>query len=133
MAKLAFCGNDCHECPRYIATRSGDKGQLNEVAVLWKNIGYRDEIISPEEIICYGCLSSNWCRYQIRECAQEKDVDSCGECKDYPCRKILTAVEKTETFSENIKRDCQGSDFDRLQKAFFEKKQNLDRSHENRF
>lgn len=25
MAKLAFCGNDCHECPRYIATQSGDR------------------------------------------------------------------------------------------------------------
>ena len=48
--KIASCGNDCNECPRYIATQSGDKEQLKEVAVLWRRVGYRDKIVSQEEI-----------------------------------------------------------------------------------
>ncbi len=133
MVKLAFCGNDCSECPRYIATQSGDKEQLKEVAVLWRRVGYRDEIVSPEEIACHGCHSSRWCRYKIRECAPERGLDSCGECKDYPCQRILTAVEKTGAFAERIKEECPEEDYERLQKAFFSKKTNLDRVHSEHF
>jgi len=41
----------------------------------------------------------------------------------------MTAVKKTETFAEGIKRACKKKGYDRLRKAFFEKKQNLDSVH----
>ncbi len=131
--ELPFCGNDCNECPRYIATHSGDRKQLRQVAVLWWRVGYRDKIVSPEEMACHGCRSATWCRYEIRECASEKDVGNCGECRDYPCNKILTAIEKTAGFARKIKKECPKTDFERLQKAFFSKRQNLDRLHSAHF
>ena len=45
MLKLAFCGNDCNTCERYIATQSGSIEQLKEVAALWKRLGYRENIV----------------------------------------------------------------------------------------
>ncbi len=67
---LAFCGNDCNNCQRYIATKSGDKEQLNNVAIMWHKYGWRDTIVSPEEIACSGCSSATWCGYEIQKCAK---------------------------------------------------------------
>ena len=130
--KLAFCGNDCSHCPRYRATRSLDRGKLYEVALLWNRIGYRDTVVSPEEIACEGCASSNWCRYEIRRCAIEMGVANCGECDDYPCRNILGAIEKTTTFERGIKENCTGEEYALLFNAFFLKKENLERARRSR-
>ena len=127
--KLAACGNDCNQCPRYIATQSGDQSKLKEVAILWNRVGYRDKIVSPEEIACHGCNSSNWCRYGIRQCIIEKRVSNCGECEDYPCENILGAIEKTLTFAENIREGSSEEDYKRLHNAFFLKRANLEKVH----
>jgi hypothetical protein len=130
--KLAACGNDCNHCPRYIATQSGDLNKLKEVSFLWNRIGYRDKIVSPKEIACHGCTSSNWCRYGIRNCTIENRVSNCGECEDYPCKKILGAIEKTLTFAENIREGSSEKDFEHLHKAFFLKRANLEKIHSQR-
>ena len=127
MLKLAFCGNDCNVCPRYIATLSGDEEQLKEAALMWKRAGWRDAVLSPEEIVCHGCSSVSWCRYGIRECALEKGVDNCGKCQDYPCEKLLKAFERTESYAKNIKESFSKEDYECFQKAFFLKKESLDR------
>ena len=127
---LAFCGNDCALCPRYTATRSGDEERPKEVPALWKRAGYREVEVSPQEIACQGCPASTWCRYEIRECALDKGVKSCGECQEYPCQRITNALEKTEAFTVKIKKECSRGDYDLLRKAFFEKKKNLDRVHD---
>ncbi len=88
MLRLASCGNDCNVCPRYIATRAGNAERLREVAELWFRLGLRDTLPSADEMACYGCSSMPWCRHGIRECAQEKGVDNCGQCQEYPCQTV---------------------------------------------
>jgi hypothetical protein len=126
--KLASCGNDCNHCPRFLATQSGDLNKLCGVARLWNRIGYREKIVSPEEIACHGCASSNWCRYGIRQCVIEMGVSNCGECDDFPCRNILGAMEKTLTFEKSVRERCSVEEYELLHKAFFLKRENLEQA-----
>jgi hypothetical protein len=130
MLKLGFCGDDCNVCPRYIATQSGDVEQLKKVAALWYGVGYRDKIVPPEELICRGCFST-LCNVaylrDLRECALEKGIENCGKCGNYLCEKVLKVFEQTESFAKSIKEKCSKEEYECLQKAFFSKKENLDR------
>lgn len=129
MLKLALCGNDCNTCLRYIATQSGDIEQLREVAAIWRRRGWRDHVVPPEEMVCYGCLSANWCRYSIRECALEKSVDNCGTCNDYPCDKVLEMFERAKSYAESMKEKCLKEEYEYLLQLAQSKKENLDRVH----
>jgi len=128
MLKLGFCGDDCNVCPRYLATQSSDVEQLKKVAALWYRVGYRDKIVPPEELTCPGCSSRTWCdRMYVRECVLEKGVENCGKCGNYPCEKVLKAFEQTESFAKRIKEKCSKEEYECLRKAFFSKRENLDR------
>jgi hypothetical protein len=126
MLKLAFCGNDCNLCPRYIATQSSNVERLKEIAEIWKIAGWRDVVVSPEEMVCHGCSSIDWCRYGIRECALEKRVDNCGTCGDYPCEKVLTAFEMSELYAKNLQERLSKDNYELFRKAFSSKKENLE-------
>ena len=127
MLKLAYCGNDCNDCPRYIATQSGNIERLKEVAALWERLGWRDTVVSSEEMVCHGCSSANWCRYGVRECGLERGVDNCGECESYPCDKVLGMFERAKSHAENVKRECSKEDYNTFLELPFQKKENLDR------
>jgi len=124
--ELACCGNDCNACPRYVATRSADIERLKKAARLWVNIGWRDRVASPEEMACPGCRMSEWCRYGIRECAQQKNVSHCGTCDSYPCGKVGEAFQRTERYALICRERCSQEDYRNLRKAFFLKKENLE-------
>jgi hypothetical protein len=128
MLKLGFCGDDCNACPRYVATQSGDKGQLKKVAALWHKVGYLGKIVPPEELICHGCSPTKLCAYDnIRECALKKSVENCGKCENYSCEKVLKVFERTESFAKTCKEKCSKEEYKCLQKAFFSKRKNLNR------
>jgi hypothetical protein len=126
--KLSFCGNDCNHCPRYLATQSGDRDKLHDVAQLWNRIGYREKIVLPEEIACHGCASSDWCRYGIRLCVSQRRISNCGECDVFPCKDILSAMEKTLTFEKRVRESCSSDEYELLHKAFFFKRENLEQA-----
>jgi hypothetical protein len=131
MLKIGVCGDNCNVCPRYLATQSGDVEHLKKLQ-LWHKVGYRDKIVPPEEIICHGC-SSTWCDgaylRDLRECISEKGVENCGRCENYPCEKVLKVFEQTESFAKACKEKCSKEEYECLQKAFFSKKENLDKSN----
>ena len=57
---LAACGNDCSVCPRYIKEPYvKTEIELAHTAELWYKIGYRDYIVTNEEISCTGCKEDN--------------------------------------------------------------------------
>jgi hypothetical protein len=130
MANIGYCGDDCDLCPRYIATKSGDRGKLMEAAVLWKKVGLKDKIVPPEGMICHGCSTLEMCHYnEIRECAKRKDINNCGKCGEYPCDKIKAVFDKTSAYAQRCKDACEAGDYERLNEAFFLKKKRLDAIH----
>lgn len=120
---IAACGNDCEKCPRHMPR---GEGELRDTAVLWHKIGYRDEVVSNEQIRCFGCCADNWCRYEIVSCTAGRGLDNCGQCERYPCEKIEAAFEATMSFEPDCKRCCTKEEYEVMKRAFFEKRKNLD-------
>ena len=100
---IAACGNDCAACPRYAAhPYEKTDEELHHTAELWMKIGYRDHVVTNEEIACYGCKPENWCRYRVIKCC---------------------AV--TKIFEPMCRKSCTDEEYYQLKKAFFEKEKNL--------
>ena len=123
---IAACGNDCAACPRYCAQPyEKTREQLSHTAELWYKIGYRDHVVTTEEIACTGCKKENWCRYAVIACVSEKQLEHCGQCSRYPCQRILDCFRVTKSFAPSCKEICSDEEFQQFQKAFFEKEENL--------
>jgi hypothetical protein len=123
---IASCGNDCSECPRYNAyPYEKTQEELRHTAQLWMKIGYRDHIVSEEEISCTGCKSQNWCRYNVVQCCEERGIRTCAECGEYPCVNMKECFRITKSFETMCKKVCTEEEYLRLKKAFFEKEKNL--------
>ena len=123
---LAACGNDCSVCPRYV-THPYEKTEeeLRRTAELWAKIGYRDHIVTNEEIACTGCRPENQCRYHVVKCCEEKGIHTCAECDAYPCETMKECFRITKSFEPMCRKVCTDEEFDQLKRAFLEKEVNL--------
>ncbi len=125
---LAACGNDCAACPRYAAhPYEKTEEELRHTAELWMKIGYRDHLVTNEEIACSGCKPENWCRYRAVNCCKEHGIKTCGACEAYPCDNIQQCFEVTKSFEPRCRQVCTDEEYHQLTKAFFEKEKNLAR------
>ena len=123
---IAACGNDCSACPRYTAhPYEKTEEQLRHTAELWMKIGYRDHLVSNEEIACSGCKPENWCRYGVAKCCEEKGISNCSECYEYPCDNMKECFEVTKSFEPMCRKVCTDEEYEMLKRAFFEKEMNL--------
>jgi hypothetical protein len=134
MDKIGVCGDNCSLCPRYVVSGKVDLNRLKGVAVLWKKAGFRDKVVSPEKLACFGCSPKNNCAYRGQmDCVMEKKLHTCGECADYPCGVVSEGFEKTASHMERCRKTCRAKDFSTLDKAFFRKKEYLDKIHMDKF
>ena len=131
---IAACGNECSACPRYVSHPYEKTDQeLSHTAELWMKIGYRDHIVSIEEIACTGCKPENWCRYHAVKCCEEKRIKTCAECNEYPCSNIQDCFAVTKSFEPKCRQVCSDQEYEILKRAFFEKEQNLKKLQETVF
>lgn len=119
---IAACGNDCSSCPRYLPKT---EEELRHTAELWMKIGYRDHVVSNEEISCGGCTINNWCRYNVIQCTTQKNISNCGECDVYPCENIKQCFQVTKSFEPMCREVCSPEEYEQINKAFFQKQENL--------
>ncbi|MEW6664283.1 MAG: DUF3795 domain-containing protein [Thermodesulfobacteriota bacterium] len=127
---IGICGDDCQVCPRYLATQNGSSEEFEKVKELYVRLSLRDPDFPPQDLACYGCNPENKCAYgELRACACEKEVDNCGLCNGYPCGLILEAFKKSQKLHSLVARVCTPKEVGTLKKAFFSKKENLDRIH----
>lgn len=120
--KITLCGDNCLECPRYL-TQGVE--ELKKVAELWYRVGWRDRIVSNEEIRCTGCSSHKQCTYQLVECTKVHSVPKCNQCELFPCEKISAMLSRSEEYQRKCKEVCSADEYEMLEKAFFEKENNL--------
>jgi len=78
---LSPCGLYCGVCGIRTAYLSGNPGFMASIA---KGFG-----VTQEEVKCDGCHSNNTfiqCKTcPIKSCTQEKSLDGCHHCPDWPC------------------------------------------------
>ena len=120
--KITLCGDNCIECPRYNAHT---EEELKAVAELWYKVGWRACVVSNEEISCSGCSSHKQCTYKLVECIKEHRVDKCNKCKEFPCIKIKDMLEHSAEYKRKCKEVCSEQEYTILEKAFFNKENNL--------
>ena len=126
--RIAPCGNDCAECPRHLATISGNALSLAYAANLWFRLGFRDGVDSNEEIACQGCPPPNPCRHEIAECARARNAATCGACAEIErCARISAALARTERYMITFRSKCTRAEYATLDRALFRKRENLAR------
>jgi len=102
---IAYCGLDCTECKAFKATQVKDTEWKKQIAKQWEE-GLKVEF-KPEEINCDGCMSnriSGWCTRicKIRPCAQERKLETCAHCSDYPCKELKEFLANEPTGAKNL-------------------------------
>ena len=123
---IAACGNDCSACPRYVShPYEKPEEKLRHTAELWMKIGYRDHVVTNEEIACTGCKAENWCRYHVVKCCEEKGIKTCADCSEIPCETLKECFAVTASFEPKSRLVCTDEEYERLKRAFFEKEKNL--------
>lgn len=120
--KITLCGDNCIYCPRYNAHTDDE---LKHVAELWYKVGWRDSVVSNEEIKCTGCSSHKQCTYQLVGCTKEHGVAKCNQCGEFPCEKISDMLKRSEAYQKKCSEVCTAEEYAALEKAFFDKENNL--------
>lgn len=109
---IAYCGLDCEKCDARTATLNNDNALREQVAKLWSELNGVE--ITPEMINCEGCrvdgiktpFCNNLC--PIRQCALNKNYETCGACSSMECCKTVGMVHKSNP--EAKMRITQGED-----------------------
>ena len=78
---LSPCGMYCSVCAVRAADRANDQELKGMLAQFFGT--------KPEQVACEGCRSKKTFQFAkacaIRACADEKRLESCNQCKDFPC------------------------------------------------
>lgn len=54
--RITLCGDNCIECPSYNAHT---EEELRKIAELWYRVGWRESVVSNEELYVWGVLYIN--------------------------------------------------------------------------
>lgn len=120
--KITLCGDNCLECPRYHAQSTAE---LENLALLWYKIGWRDTVAASEEMRCTGCSSHKACTYGLVACTKAHNVEKCNQCAQFPCEKIRDMLKRSEAYQKKCRQVCTREEYALLEKAFFHKERNL--------
>ena len=104
---IAYCGLNCETCEARTATVNNDDALREKVAKHWSELNGVE--ITPEMINCTGCriegAKTPYCESlcPIRQCAQERKVDTCGSCKNVKtCDKVGMILDNNEEAKRNL-------------------------------
>jgi hypothetical protein len=116
-----------------MTTQSRDTEKLKTVAEIWEKVGWCDTVLEPEGISCRGCASVDWCGLYIKQYAQEKGVDNCGKCRDYPCEKLERIFAGNKLLAVSCRDFLSEEEYESFHRAFFTKKERLDKVNKEFF
>ena len=120
---LSVCGDDCAVCPRYLAQT---EDELQQTAIFWHRVGWRDHVVSNDEIRCAGCGTRGSCAFMLMPCLREKGLARCTDCGEHPCGKIAQMLVCSAEKEAQCRAAC-GEErfFAMMKRAFYEKEKNL--------
>ena len=99
---ISVCGLNCGECEIYLAPNNHEiaKRLVKRFDGLWDDVKTSDFHCST----CRGDRSKCWTEEcWIRECCIEnKKLDFCFECKEFPCKKIIEWSKQSENYAEAL-------------------------------
>ncbi len=94
---IAPCGIDCANCDLFAAN---GKREVWEYAA--KRLGKQAEAMA-----CPGCRANKGCVLHADcatyECVTRRDLNFCGDCAEFPCRKLMPAADGASFYPHNLK------------------------------
>ena len=123
--RLAACGIDCNECGQYKVTSEHDLKEAEDLVYWFRSMGWIGQDEDAEAVmkkapLCKGCWNiTNDCFWKcgggcgLRICCEERQINHCGECGDFPCEDYMKfgddglshhkkAMERLLSLRENI-------------------------------
>ena len=103
--KLAACGIDCNECGQYKVTLYQDREAAEDLVPWFRQMGWIGKNEGAEAVLkkaplCNGCWAKTGVVFcgcpGIRTCCQERQINHCGECDVFPCKKYIKWVDGLE-------------------------------------
>ncbi|MCD8349482.1 MAG: DUF3795 domain-containing protein [Planctomycetaceae bacterium] len=83
--QLAYCGIYCEQCSGRVAFLEQDWKHLENFSPKFK--AGRPNLSDYD---CEGCKGRNLCgSCKIKDCASEKNIDSCTGCGEFPCSLLI--------------------------------------------
>ncbi|MBR5514514.1 MAG: DUF3795 domain-containing protein [Ruminococcus sp.] len=119
---ITLCGDDCSKCPRYLAQTDTE---LKAVAELWYKVGWRNTVVSVDEIRCNGCSADKKCTYGLVDCTKAHTVDKCSQCVNFPCETIEDMLCRSEKYKKICRKVCTDDEYKQISEAFFNKFENM--------
>ena len=101
---ISVCGDDCAVCPRYLAETDEE---LHETALFWHRVGWRDDVVSNEEIRCTGCGCRPSCSFALLACVNAHGVKQCRECPKFECAKITEMLKNSDVKKGACEAACE--------------------------
>ena len=104
---LAACGLICDDQHCDIFQASSDPKIAQEIADWFKR--ERGEDVKLEDIRCHGCKGDrgkHWSAdcWILRCCVDEKGLEFCYECEDFPCEKLEDWSKGDERYGKALER-----------------------------
>lgn len=119
----SVCGDDCAVCPRYLART---EEELHETALFWQRAGWRETVVSNEEIRCGGCGSRGSCAFMLLDCTREHGVSRCRDCGCFECDRVRSTYERSAVKQAQCRAACESDEeYAMLCRAFYEKEKNM--------
>ena len=80
---IGYCGLYCGACSFKVAFEENDRDHITNMPPKYEE--FRDK---PLEF-CPGCRLENQCgKCDIKDCAEEKKLECCSLCEEFPCVKL---------------------------------------------
>ena len=110
--QIAVCGLDCGSCE--ILRVQADPEATRSVADWFRRMGWIGEGEGVEDVVkkapyCLGCRgdrSVHWSPdcWILKCCVDDKDLDHCSECDEFPCEELSEWSKKNEGYSRAFER-----------------------------
>jgi len=85
----AFCGLYCGACPLYLTSIKTE---------------------DPSKVVCLGCksdkLAEHCLKCAMKDCASAKNLNSCGECVQFPCEKTKPFHNSDKDMAKIAEKSC---------------------------
>ncbi len=97
------CGLDCSKCEIYAATKNR---VLAEQLANWMQ-KVNNLYVDPRDVRCKGCRGDRECHWSancwiLQCCIDEKGLDFCNECHEFPCERLVEWSKKDKRYMEAL-------------------------------
>ncbi|MFX1511178.1 MAG: DUF3795 domain-containing protein [Promethearchaeota archaeon] len=114
---ISCCGFNCGICPAYKTNLNSDEDRL-KVDEGWRKF-HRTRGWVYKKPYCEGCFTIPekiplWSNCYVRRCVLANNVESCGQCLDYPCPRIKNMSHATNVIARRTRKDGTQEDFEKF-------------------